>query len=267
MGDERHRSDANRFELLLRSMNPGAKLLAVLLLGLAAMVFPGPALGGVLVVLLFVVAIASGSLPGFARVMFGFGIPITVMLLFIQGCYSPENRTFILDLGFARVGLEGVMIALKTVSTLLVFLGGFYHMNRTATPSELVADLTERGLPSKAGYLVLASLNVVPQMKRRMSTIQEAQVARGLDIGGGVMSRLRATVPLLGPVVMSSLTDAEERSMTLETHGFHLNSARHTSYVEVRHSKVDGPVVMVALALVIISALALVARGFGLVTL
>ena len=73
-------------------------------------------------------------------------------------------------------------------------------MNRTTYTGELVADLTERGMPpGKAGYLVLASLNVVPQMKRRMATIQEAQVARGLDMGGDIISRVRATVPLLAP--------------------------------------------------------------------
>ncbi|MDY2777870.1 MAG: energy-coupling factor transporter transmembrane component T [Collinsella sp.] len=255
------------FERWLRGLNPGTKLAFVLLTGFACMVSPGSILGAVLIILLFAIAAAARSLGPFARLMFGFGIPITVMLLFIQGLYSPANETIIFDFGFAKMGLEGVLSACKTVTTLLVFLGGFTHMNRTTKPSELVAALTERGLPPKAGYLVLASLNVVPQMKRRMSTIQEAQIARGLDIEGGALSRVRAMVPLLGPVVMSSLTDAEERSMTLETHGFHLNDVRHTTYVEVKHSSGDTPVVAFASVLFLLATAARIASVVGVLGL
>lgn len=264
MGEEK--TDAAR-DAWLRVLNPTAKLASVFLLGFATLAFPSPVLGACIVVALFATAAASGMGGPFAKVMLGFGIPVTLMLLLIQGCYSPANVTFIADLGFARLGLEGVRYALSTVATLLVFLGGFYLMNRTTYTGELVADLTERGLPPKAGYLVLASLNVVPQMKRRMATIQEAQVSRGLDMGGGFVSRVRATVPLLGPVVMSSLTDAEERSMTLETHGFHLTSARHTSYVVVHHAAADKPLVVAASVLLVLSVLARVACALGLVAL
>lgn len=171
--------------------------------------------------------------------MLGFGIPITVMLMFIQGFYSPKNKTMIADFGFASLGLEGVLYALKIVSTLLVFLGSFYIMNKTTYTGKLVAALTETGLPPKVGYLILASLNVVPQMQRRMSVIQEAQNARGVETGGGVISRVKAYIPLLGPVVMSSLTDAQERGMTLETRGFGIKGVKQTSYVEVTKSKLD----------------------------
>ena len=94
-------------------------------------------------------------------------------------------------------------------------------------------------MPPKAGYLVLASLNVVPQMQRRMSVIQEAQSARGVETGGGMIARLKAYIPLLGPVVMSSLTDAQERGMTLETRGFGVKGVKQTSYVEVANTKLD----------------------------
>lgn len=107
--------------------------------------------------------------------MFGFGIPVTVMLMFIQGLYSPKNRTALLDFGFAQLGLEGVLYAAKVVVSLLVFLGSFYIMNKTTYVGAMVSALTSVGLSAKVGYLVLASLNVVPQMQRRMAVIQEAQ--------------------------------------------------------------------------------------------
>ncbi len=223
----------------VKNLNPMTKILAVFSLGLGTLIFPNSWLGLAVIILLFFVAGNAKMLKDFAKIMFGFGIPITVMLMFIQGCYSPKNVTFIADLGFAKVGLEGVLYAAKIVSTLLVFLGSFYIMNKTTYTGKLVAALTASGLPPKAGYLVLASLNVVPQMQRRMGVIQEAQSARGVETGGGIIARVKAYIPLLGPVVMSSLTDAQERGMTLETRGFGITGVKQTSYVEVTKSTAD----------------------------
>ena len=165
---------------VIEELNPMTKIFAVFSLGLGSLIFTRDhGLVWPSVIGLFVTACLAGILKEFAKIMFGFGVPVTVMLLFIQGCYHPGNVTVIADLGFAKVGLEGVLYALKIISTLLVFLGAFYIMNKTTYPGKLVAALTKSGLPPKAGYLVLASLNVVPQtMQRRMAVIQEAQEAR-----------------------------------------------------------------------------------------
>lgn len=224
---------------VIEELNPMTKILAVFSLGLGTLIFPNSWLGLFVIVGLFGAAAAAKLFKEFVKIMFGFGIPITVMLIFIQGCYSPKNVTFIADLGFARLGLEGILYALKIISTLLVFLGTFYIMNKTTYTGKLVAALTNSGLPPKAGYLVLASLNVVPQMQRRMSIIQEAQSARGVETAGGMLARIKAYIPLLGPVVMSSLTDAQERGMTLETRGFGITGVKQTTYVEVKKSGLD----------------------------
>lgn len=138
-----------------------------------------------------------------------------------------------------QMGIGGTVYALKIVGTLLTFLGSFYLMSTTTYTGKLVAALTASGMNPKVGYLILASLNVVPQMQRRMSVIQEAQNARGVETKGTMMSRLKAYIPLLGPVVMSSLTDAQERGMTLETRGFGIKGVKPTTYVEVTVSASD----------------------------
>lgn len=145
----------------------------------------------------------------------------------------------IADLGFAQVGLEGTLYALKVSSTLLVFLTTFYLFMQTTKNSETVAALTQSGLNMKIGYLILASLNVVPQMQRKVKNIQEAQESRGVEVTGNFLQRTKAFLPLIGPVVLSSLTDAQERGMTLETRGFSIKGIKPTSFVEVNHRKID----------------------------
>lgn len=220
-------------------MNPMVKIYAIFCLGLSALVYPGFILGYIIVAGLFAVAAVARLLKKFSKFIFLFFVPIFVMLMFIQGLYSPKNVTVIADFGFARLGLEGTVYALKIVGTLLTFLGTFYLMTTTTYTGKLVASLTASGMNPKVGYLILASLNVVPQMQRRMSVIQEAQNARGVDTKGNVTARLKAYIPLLGPVVMSSLTDAQERGMTLETRGFGIRGVKPTTYVEVKTSGTD----------------------------
>ena len=57
-------------------------------------------------------------------------------------------------------------------------------------------------------------------MVERASVIASAQRARGLDTEGSVRARLRGLLPLVGPVILSSLTEVEERSLALEVRAF-----------------------------------------------
>jgi energy-coupling factor transport system permease protein len=248
---------------IIEKMNPNTKLLAIISLGISTLIFPNPALGLGVLIFLFVVSCIAKIQKTFLKVVLGFGIPITVMLLFIQGLYSPKNKTIIADLGFAQMGLEGVLYALKIVVTLLVFLGAFLLMNKTTHISNLVAALTDLGLPNKAGYLVLATLNVVPQMQKRMSVIRQSQEARGVETQGGLFNRIKAYIPLLGPVILSSLIDMQERGMTLETRGFGINGVRRTTYVKATRSPMDKPLnVILILFLLIVLILTLLIK-FG----
>lgn len=223
----------------IEKLNPLTKMLAIFCLGLATLIYPNSWLGLGIVIVLFGVAGIAHILTSFAKTIFGFGIPISLMLFFIQGLYSPKNKTIIADLGFTKLGEEGLLYAAKIVITLLVFLATFYIMNQTTYAGKMVAALTRSGINPQVGYLILASLNVVPQMHRRLDIIKEAQEARGVETTGGLWARLKAYVPLMGPVVMSSLTDAQERGMTLETRGFANTNVKRTSYIEVTTSKAD----------------------------
>ena len=64
-------------------------------------------------------------------------------------------------------------------------------------------------------------------MVERASVIASAQRARGLDTEGSVRARLRGLLPLVGPVILSSLTEVEERSLALEVRAFGRPGRRH----------------------------------------
>jgi energy-coupling factor transport system permease protein len=214
-------------------LHPLVKIYGILCLGIGCALFPFVWLSFVVTALLFFTAYQAKILERFSKFIFAFAVPITCMLLIIQGLYSPKNVTVLVDFGAVQLGLEGVRHTFKIVGTLMVFLGSFYIMTTTTYPGKLVAALQDAGLNPKAGYLILACLNVVPQIQRRIVTIQEAQTSRGVEVSGNVLQRFKAFLPIIGPTVMSSLVDVQERGMTLETRGFGMKDAKPSSFIEL----------------------------------
>ena len=97
----------------------------------------------------------------------------------------------------------------------------------TTDPRAFVLDLERRGLSPRFAFVALATLEAVPAMVERAGVIQASQRARGLDTEGSVVARLRGVVPLVGPVVLSSLTEVEERTLALEVRAFGKPGHRH----------------------------------------
>lgn len=242
---------------VVESLHPLTKIIAVFTMGISAVVWPDPYMGLVFLLILFVVAWLAELFVAFTKLIIGFAFPLSIMLIFMQGFYSPRNKTYIANFGFAKLGLEGVISAGNVIVSVLVFLGSFYLMNKTTYVGAMVAALSELGLHPKVGYLILASLKVVPQMQRRMLIISQAQRARGLRTSGNMFGRLRALIPLLGPVVLSSLTDAQERGMTLETRGFGVCTKKRTNIIKLTFSIVDYSVIVIlciiALSTIVVS--------------
>jgi energy-coupling factor transport system permease protein len=80
-------------------------------------------------------------------------------------------------------------------------------------------------------------------MLERATVIQASQRARGLDTEGSIRARLRGVLPLVGPVILSSLTEVEERSLALEVRAFGRPGKRHLLW-----RSPDSPVQLVARA-------------------
>jgi energy-coupling factor transport system permease protein len=69
-------------------------------------------------------------------------------------------------------------------------------------------------------FVAVATIEAVPALVERAGVIGESQRARGLDTEGSLRARLRGLLPLIGPVIIGTLTDVEERSLALESRAF-----------------------------------------------
>jgi energy-coupling factor transport system permease protein len=122
----------------------------------------------------------------------------------------------------------------------------------TAHPSELMSDLTRRGLPPQFSYVIISTLQILPQMQAKAQTIIAAQRSRGLDTESTFLKRVGALVPLVGPLVFGSLVEVEERAIAIEARGFTSKKAK-TFLHEISDTTFDQFLRWVLVILVVIS--------------
>jgi len=89
-------------------------------------------------------------------------------------------------------------------------------------PSEFAASLNRIGVPYTAAYAVNLTLRYIPDIQRDFETISQAQQARGLELSrkASLIKRVKRTVPLLLPLIFSSLDRIDVISRAMELRGF-----------------------------------------------
>ena len=134
--------------------------------------------------------------------------------------FTRAGTTVLFTIGPFDATAEGVDFAGQTLVRLFAISTSIGLFGLTTEPRSFVLDLERRRLSPRFAFVALATLEAVPAMVERSSVIASAQRARGLDTEGSIRARLRGILPLVGPVILSSLTEVEERSLALEVRAF-----------------------------------------------
>lgn len=111
----------------------------------------------------------------------------------------------------------------------------------TATnPSEFASSLNAVGVSYRIGYSVALALRYIPDIQRDYRNISTAQQARGVELGKKVKlhKRVKNSISVLMPLIMSSLSRIEAISNAMELRGFGKEKKR-TWYVQRKFSSRD----------------------------
>ena len=145
----------------------------------------------------------------------------------------------------------------------------FYHLNMTmkvicvvpvallfiacTDPSEFAASLASIGVSYRIGYSVSLALRYIPDVQREYHNISQAQQARGIDLSGKdkLLTRMKNSVAILLPLVLSSLNRIETISNAMELRGFGKKKKR-TWYSLRKMQRNDWIVTALVLAVLVI---------------
>lgn len=203
----------------LNKMHPYTKLLyvfaaiAVPLVGGQLWLFP--IIIGLSIILLISGGVFKKSLP-----LIGFSLTLIIVIFLIQGLFNHYNSTALLEIGKFVLYKEGVLYATRISCNILNMLLAFAIFVLTTSVTELVDELEKNGFSPKFGYIITSVFQILPQMMATKDTILDAQRSRGMETEGKLMVRIKAFIPLISPVVTSSLINTRERAVALEVRGF-----------------------------------------------
>lgn len=191
--------------------------------------------------------------------VFGFVLFVLLTVVIIQGLFKADNETPLFQVGPFIFYQEGLLYALMITLRVINIVGAFMILVLTTKPSDLVEALVRKGLSPRIGYVLSSVFQIIPEMMSAMGTIMDAQRSRGMETEGNLGVRIKAFLPLLGPVVLSSLLNTKERAMALEVRGFNSRLNRTYLHEEKKHAYSK----IIAWVLLTIGVLAIVWRILG----
>lgn len=211
----------------LHRRNPLTKLITLALVLLMTFLLP-PVILPILIVVILAAVWTAGLLRPTLRAL---RIPAVLLtsILVVNALFFPGAKDHLASLGPLSISREGLTFGLISAGRIVVaFLASIAFLFSTLADDTL-ETLIARGASHRIAFVILSAVQMVPRMQERAGSILEAQQARGLSLEGSFGRRIRALVPLIGPVLLGSLVDVRERTFALEARGFGARSER-TAY-------------------------------------
>lgn len=244
-------------ESAIHSLNPLTKLILVLAFVLIAFLTPyywAPSF--IIVFGIIPLSLIGRVMRSYLNAALRIILPAAGFLFIMQSLFQPVAGEEIFRFWFLHPTDESVRFAFSNATRITVMVSTFTLFLLTTHPSELMSDLTRRGLPGQFAYVIISTLQILPQMQAKTQTILAAQRARGLDTEGGFLKRAGSLFPLVGPLVFGSLVEVEERAIAIEARGFTSTRVK-SSLHDIPDTSADKFIRWVLLTIV---AAALVAR-------
>jgi energy-coupling factor transport system permease protein len=165
-------------------------------------------------------ATLAGVLRPLVRTALILSLPIAISVVVVNLLFFPGGQDVLFRIGPITATREGLTLALEVLLRIAAISGAITLFYLTTAPGDLTIDLERRGVSPRLAFVANASVQTVPAMLERAAAITAAQRARGLDTEGGVAARLRGIIPIVGPVILGSIGEVEQRTLALEARAF-----------------------------------------------
>ncbi|MDR1955291.1 MAG: energy-coupling factor transporter transmembrane protein EcfT [Treponema sp.] len=172
---------------------------------------------------------------------------VSLFILLVQ-CFSFRGGEILASFAFLKFYKAGLIKGMILGFSIMNTAGVFLWMFKTMENRELAFAIDAAGMNRMASFVFMSSLGMIRTLERSSRIIMDAQRARGLETQGNILVRARAFSPILIPLILSAVTSAEERALTLEARGFDVPGTR-THIFTVAHSPYDRAARRIALGI------------------
>jgi len=222
----------------LHKLNPITKFILTLFLLVLGFALPGMWASYSVVILVIIPLAIWGKVAGrLARIVLNISWPFILSVFIIQTLFWGRG-TALFELGFISPKLEGAIFAFTSTGHILLVMADFILFSITTRPDSLMISLKQAGMPPGIAYIIVTTLQLVPQFAAKANSILNAQRSRGLETQGNLFVRARALLPLILPLVIGSLMEVEERAIAIEARAFN-SKHKETSLIEISDSRLQ----------------------------
>ena len=120
----------------------------------------------------------------------------------------------------AAVPVSAVIGCLDLVFMIEGFLGIFLTFFLTTEMKDLCGSLERVGMSPTASFMVLSTFSSIASIKNKLETVRESQRARGIETEGGFVTKAKSVLPVLFPVIISSMTGIEDKTLAMNARAF-----------------------------------------------
>ena len=220
-----------------KQLYPLTKLFLSLTLILSAFIVPSYIYGYSMIIICgIIVSLENKSKVYCKRIFFSLFWLFTAIFI-IQSIFLPSGEVW-MKFSFISIYKEGVMKAVNLTSKLTAVVSALTMLTLITPVKTFTLALEKKGLNPKAAFILMLTLQMIPEMKKQANVIMDSQKARGVETEGNIFVRAKALIPVFIPLVLSSIANTEERAIMLEARGFSIGEKRTILY-DIEETKND----------------------------
>ena len=220
-----------------KQLYPLTKLFLSLTLILSAFIVPSYIYGYSMIIICGTIVSLENKLKIYCKRIFFSLFWLFTAIFIIQSIFLPSGEVW-MKFGFISIYKEGVMKAVNLTSKLTAVVSALTMLTLITPVKTFTLALEKKGLNPKAAFILMLTLQMIPEMKKQANVIMDSQKARGVETEGNVFVRAKALIPVFIPLVLSSIANTEERAIMLEARGFSIGEKRTILY-DIEETKND----------------------------
>lgn len=181
---------------------------------------------------------------------------LVLFTLFLQLFFNRQGN-LVFEYGPIKIFDEGIRQGIFISMRFFFLILMTSLLTLTTTPIEITDGLETLLNPLKKirfpvhemALMMSISLRFIPTLMQETDKIMKAQIARGVEFGSGpIKDRIKAVVPLLIPLFVSSFKRAEELAIAMEARGYRGGEGR-TKYRQLNWKIADTLLLAVLIVL------------------
>ena len=249
-------------DTFIHRLHPITKIFGLLLLFALAMTFNHPFYAFIVFLFILIIIGLSKSFRNLGRIK-------TMLILLVVFCsvlwtFFIKGSTILWEFGKIKIYRESLYYAIAMglrLDTMLIC--GIIFLSCTKI-EEFTAGLNKLGLPFSMSFALSLAFRLVPTFAGTTETVIQAQKSRGLDLeSGGIFKKIKKHTPLIIPIFIYAIRNADMLAMALESKSF--GGRRHRTYYNEFKTTIVDYLVIAFLLILNIACIYVRLKGFGVV--